>query len=245
MYRRRSSKPILHKRKKDLCYVDSESLRKKILEWGASTVGFADLEGSVPRRWKHLKTGVSIIVRLSDIIIDGIRNGPTLTYAYHYRTANQLLDSIAIKTSNLIQSLGYNALPIPASQTVNEKKLEGLISHKTVATRAGLGWIGKNTLLITPQYGPRIRLVSILTNAPLRPSQPVSKSKCGRCLLCVKACPAGALKGRNWTVDTKREDLMEANLCHEVTKHNKEVFGEAICGVCVSVCPVGKTSKLK
>ena len=224
--------------------MDSESLRKKILGWGASIVGFADLEGSVPKRWEHLKAGVSIVVRLSNIIIDEIKNGPTLTYAYHYRTINQLLDSIAIKTSNLIQSLGYKALPIPASQTVNEKKLEGLISHKMVATRAGLGWIGKNALLITPQYGPRIRLVSVLTNAPLRPLPPVSESKCGRCFLCVKACPAGALKGRNWTVNTKREDLMKVDLCHEVTKHNKKIFAEAICGICISVCPIGKTRKL-
>jgi len=224
--------------------MDSESLRKKILGWGASIVGFADLEGSVPKRWEHLKAGMSIVVRLSNIIIDEIKNGPTLTYAYHYRTINQLLDSIAIKTSNLIQSLGYKALPIPASQTVNEKKLEGLISHKMVATRAGLGWIGKNALLITPQYGPRIRLVSVLTNAPLRPLPPVSESKCGRCFLCVKACPAGALKGRNWTVNTKREDLMKVDLCHEVTKHNKKIFAEAICGICISVCPIGKTRKL-
>ena len=231
-------------RKKDLEYVDSASLRKKILGWGASTVGFADLEGSVPKRWENLKAGVSIAVRLSDIIIDEIRNGPTLTYAYHYHATNQLLDSIAIRTSNLIQSLGHRALPIPASQRVNEKELEGLIPHKTVATRAGLGWIGKNALLITPQYGPRVRLVSVLTNAPLRPSQPISESKCERCLLCVKACPAGALKGRNWMLGVKRKDLMEVNLCLEVTKRNLKILGEAICGVCMSVCPFGKTGEL-
>jgi len=242
MYQRKSPRSILHS-KKDLSYANSESLMKKIREWGASNVGFADLEGSVPKGWKHLKTGVSIAVRLSNIIIDEIRNGPTLTYAYHYRTTNQLLDLIAVKTSNLIQSLGYKALPIPASQTVNEKKLEGLISHKMVATRAGLGWIGKNLLLVTPQSGPRVRLVSVLTDAPLRLSQPVSKSKCGKCSLCVKACPAGALTGVNWTVDVRREDLMEVNLCQEVTKRNLKIFGEAICGVCISVCPFGRTSK--
>jgi epoxyqueuosine reductase len=224
--------------------VNSESLRNRILGWGASIVGFADLNGSVPKRWMHLKTGVSVGVRLSNSIINEIKNGPTLTYAYHYRTTNQLLDSIAIKTSNLLQSLGYEALPIPASQTVDDRNLKGLISHKMVATRAGLGWIGKNALLITPQYGPRIRLVSVLTNAPLRSPQPVSESQCGRCLVCVKTCPAGALKGKNWTVKTRREDLMEVNLCHEVTKHNKEIFGEAICGICISVCPFGKTNKL-
>jgi len=221
--------------------LNSEGLRKKILGWGASIVGFADLNQMVPQGWAHLKTGVSVGVRLSNSIIDEISNGPTLTYAHHYRTTNQLLDSIAIKTTNFLQSLGYEALPIPASQKVDEKNLAGLISHKMIATRAGLGWIGKNALLITPQYGPRIRLVSVLTNAHLRGGRPIIESKCGKCGSCVKACPAGALKGKNWTLNTRREEIMEVNLCHEVTKHNNEDLGETVCGVCVSVCPFGRT----
>jgi len=225
--------------------VNSETLKQKILGWGASLVGFADLQGLVPNKLKPLKSGISVAVRLSDIVIDEIKNGPTLIYAHHYRTANQLLDSIAIKASNLIKSQGYKALPIPASQTINSKKLKGLISHKMVATRAGLGWIGKNALLITPQYGPRVRLASVLTNAPLKPSKPISESKCGKCNLCVRTCPAEALKGKNWTLNAKREDLIEVDLCHEITERNKKIFGETICGVCISVCPFGKTNKLK
>lgn len=196
--------------------MNSEMLREKILEWGASIVGFGELEGLVPKRWSALSTGVSIAVRLSDIVIDEIENGPTLTYAYHYRATNQLLDSISTKSSNLLQSCGYHALPIPASQTVDSERLEGLISHKMVATRAGVGWIGKNDLIITPEYGPRVRLVSVLTDAPLRPSEPISESKCGECMLCVRACPARALKGRNWTLNITREDLMEVSQCHAV-----------------------------
>jgi len=223
--------------------MNSERLKERASDWGASIVNFADLEGLVPKNWRHLKTGVSIAIRLSNAVIDEIKKRPTLTYAHHYRATNQLLDAIAIKTSNFIQSWGYKALPIPASQTMNNKKLEGLISHKMVATRAGLGWIGKNALLITPQYGPRVRLASVLTNAPLRPSKPISEDKCGKCVLCVKTCPAGALKGRNWTSNLRREDLIEVNMCHRITERNKEIFGEPICGLCISVCPFGKTSK--
>jgi epoxyqueuosine reductase len=225
--------------------MNSRELKKKILEWGASLVGFADLEGLAPEKCSLLETGVSIAVQLSNAIIDEIRDGPTLTYAYHYRTTNQLLDSIATKASNFIQSLGYQALPVPASQRVNSSELRGLISHKMVATRAGLGWIGKSALLITAKYGPRMRLVSVLTDAPIRTSKPISKSRCGECMLCVEVCPAKALKGRNWTLDTKREDLMETSLCHEVTSRNKEIFGERICGMCISVCPFGRTKKSK
>lgn len=221
-----------------------EILRRKVLEWGASIVGFADLKELIYEKWKPLKTGVSIVVRLSDAIMDEVENGPTLTYAYHYRTTNQLLDSIAHKVSNFIQSQGYWSLPIPASQTLDTEHLKGLISHKMVATRAGLGWIGKNALLVTPQYGPRVRLVSVLTGAPLEKSpKPISESKCGKCSLCVKACPAGALKGRSWRLGTKREDLIDVNLCQETIKRNRKIFGESICGVCISVCPVGENRK--
>lgn len=223
--------------------VASEELKKKISEWGASLVGFADLEGFLPRKWSFLKFGVSVAVQLSNAIIDEIENGPTLTYAYHYHASNELLDSIATKASIFIQSLGYQALPVPASQRVDTGELRGLISHKMVATRAGLGWIGKNALLITPKFGPRVRLVSVLTDAPIETSKPISESRCRECMLCVDVCPSRALKGRNWTVNIKREDLMEANLCDEVTSHNKEIFGEKICGMCMSVCPFGRTER--
>lgn len=223
--------------------MNSEEMKKKILKSGASLVGFSDLSGLVPEKWSLLKTGVSVAVQLSNAIIDEIKNGPTLTYAYHYRTTNQILDSIATKASHFIQSWGYQALPVPASQIVDVGELRGLISHKMVATRAGLGWIGKSALLITEKYGPRMRFVSVLTDAPIRASKPISESRCGDCMLCVKVCPARALKGQNWTLNAKREDLMEVSLCHEVTSRNKEIFGEKICGMCISVCPFGRTKR--
>ncbi len=214
-----------------------------ILDCGASLVGFADLESLAPKKWSFLKNGVSIAVRLSNVIIDEISSGPTLTYAYHYRTTNELLDSIATKASIFLQSLGYQALPVPASQRLGDDELRGLVSHKMVATRAGLGWIGKSALLITPEYGPRVRLVSVLTDAPIKVSQPISEGRCGRCMLCVEVCPSRALKGRDWTLNTKREDLMDAGLCHDVISGNKEIFGENICGMCISACPFGRTDR--
>ncbi|UCE96263.1 MAG: epoxyqueuosine reductase [Candidatus Bathyarchaeota archaeon] len=219
--------------------MNSEELKKKIHKSGASLVGFADLTSLVPEKLSFLKTGVSIAFQLSNAIIDEIITGPTLTYAHHYRTTNQMLDSIATNASNHIQSMGFQAMPLPASQVVNTNELKGLISHKMVATRAGLGWIGKSALLITPTYGPRVRFSSILTDAPLETSKPISESKCGKCMLCVDVCPAKAIKGQNWALSKKREDLIDVNLCHKTTSQNKETFGEKICGMCISVCPFG------
>ena len=220
--------------------INSNVIIKRILEWEASIVGFGNMEGLLPDELNSLKTGISIAIRLSDQIIEQIRNGPTQTYAHHYQTINQCLDSVAVKVTNLLQGLNYHAIPIPASQIIDKEKLEGLISHKMVATRAGMGWIGKSALLITPQYGPRVRLVSILTDAPLEISQQINSSECGKCLSCVKACPSQAIKGENWVVGMEREELLDVERCNKVTEENKVAVGEQICGICINRCPIGR-----
>ncbi|MHA2232599.1 MAG: 4Fe-4S binding protein, partial [Candidatus Hodarchaeales archaeon] len=195
--------------------VDSEQLKGQILEWGASLVGFADMKDILPPRWKTTPFGISIAVRLSDNIIGEIETIPTLLYASHYRILNEFLDSLALKTVNVLQSDNHQALAIPASQIVNAKDHLGDISHKMVATRAGLGWIGKNVLLVTPHFGPRVRLVSVLTDAPLQTATPISESNCGKCRACVVACPVKALHGTHWTAANKRADLFEIARCFE------------------------------
>ncbi|MFX0117513.1 MAG: epoxyqueuosine reductase, partial [Candidatus Hodarchaeota archaeon] len=168
-------------------------LKDEILRWGASLASFGDMEGLLPKRWSSLNTGISIAIRLSEAIINEIKSKPTPLYADHYHIMNRSLDQIALRTASLLQSWGYKALPIPSSPFVYVGNLGGYLSHKMVATRAGLGWIGKNNLLITPQYGPRIRLVSILTDAPLHTSSPCNESNCGKCQACIVACPNHAL----------------------------------------------------
>ena len=68
---------------------------------------------------------------------------------------------------------GYQSLPIPASQVLDRENWYAAISHKAVARMAGLGWQGKNLLLITPQFGSRVRLGTVLTEAPLFVDTPV------------------------------------------------------------------------
>ncbi len=225
--------------------MDSDTLRDQILRWSASLVGFAGLEGVHLRQPTSLTRGVAIAVKLSDPIIDDIRTGPTTTYAEHYRRVNQRLDAIATKATTLLLAEGYRAVPIPASQTVDQTRQEGRISHKKIATRAGLGWIGKNALLVTPQHGPRVRLVSVLTNAPLEPAEPITVSKCDDCSICVYACPVGAITGMTWTPETSRADMLDVASCHLVTEKNKSTSGAPVCGICFSVCPYGRKTGLR
>jgi epoxyqueuosine reductase QueG len=116
-----------------------------------------------------------------------------------------------------------------------------------VATRAGLGWIGKTDLFISKKIGPRLRLVSILVKSALiAKSKPVDKSRCGTCNLCVEICPAKAANGLFWNINVKREDFFDPWKCRkQCAEFGKTKLGldVRICGMCVAVCPVGQKKK--
>lgn len=116
-------------------------------------------------------------------VFETIDDLPTPIYGSIYQTANRRLDNLAFNTAKKFQSDGYLSLPIPASQVLDRENWEAAISHKAVARVAGLVWQGKNLLLITPEYGSRIRLVTVLTDAPLNIDWPV-ENRCANCTLC-------------------------------------------------------------
>ena len=107
---------------------------------------------------------------------------------------------------------------------------------------AGIGWQGKSLLVVSPEYGPRIRLATVLTDMSLAPDGPI-KCRCGACTECTEACPVGAIW--NATVDgmyTSREEALYFSRCAGRTHENSQIpgIGARICGVCVRACPHGK-----
>jgi epoxyqueuosine reductase QueG len=110
-----------------------------------------------------------------------------------------------------------------------------------VAHIAGLGWIGKNCLLITSVYGPRIRLSSILTNAPLPATNNPIEQRCDTCRACVEICPAAAIKGRNYQFRESREERFDFRKCQSYFEElEKDTSKKAVCGMCLYICPFGK-----
>ena len=211
-------------------------------------MGFADLRGVAPPAFSHWPNGVSIAVALEPTIMSGVRDGPTIEYYEEYGRANRLLNDLAERSADFIPSLGYRAEPFPATIVDSspreefERTLSVAFQHKTAATRAGLGWVGKSALLITPEHGPRVRLATVFTDMPLETGTPVTEGKCGDCRACLRACPAGAIKGQQWQVGILRKELVDAAACWQTaTTLLLERVGveSAVCGVCVSVCPVG------
>lgn len=211
-------------------------LKEVALELGASLFGVCDLsrlKGKFldlsPGVVKGLHRGISLAVRLSDKIIDSIEDRPTKLYYYHYRQINYFLDRIALGVVQFIQNRGWSALPIPSSQTIDWENQRGHLSHKEVAQRAGLGWIGRNNLLVNPDFGSRVRLVTVLTDFPI-PRDKTTEDGCSECRDCLGVCPAGAIKER-------LEDF-DRIACYRKLDEFRKIckIGHHICGICVKAC---------
>jgi len=229
--------------------LDAPGLKRRAKTWGASLVGIADLARlqGIQTEPADLLSGftraISLAVRLSDPVLDQIVDRPTPLYAQHYQKVNALLDELALRVSLTVQKAGGRALPLPASQVLNTENLTSYLSHKAVAVAAGLGWQGKSLLLVSPQHGPRVRLVTVLTDLALTPDEPL-KNRCGKCSACADACPAQAIRGVNTKSHyASRDEALHFDRCRvqvlEEFPKLPHITG-GICGVCVSVCPWGQ-----
>lgn len=206
-------------------------------ELGADLVGFCDLETSPVRELPTLRYALSIGVKLSDAVLKTIENAPSFVYFQHYRIANTLLDSIAFRLARFLEEKGYLAMPIAASQSLGKNNpYQGILPHKTAAVKAGLGFVGKSGLFLSEKYGSKVRLATVLTDAPLQSELPVIENGCGNCELCKNACPAGAIYGQLPTTNGERN--FDAEKCSRYMKeHFQDVGRGSVCGVCIKVCP--------
>ncbi|TET22260.1 MAG: epoxyqueuosine reductase [Candidatus Stahlbacteria bacterium] len=203
---------------------------------GADLFGIADLSRISPERnliSEQVKKGMSRVVvagiRLSEAILAEITDHPTRTYYHHYRMVNMALDQLALSITRFLQERDFAAYPVPASQITDWKSQQGIFSHKHAAVQAGLGWIGRSNLLVTPQFGSQVRLVSVLTDASLEAAKPLHED-CGVCRACLAVCPAEAIKDDPAAFDHHR---CYAQLDSFV---RKRIVGQHICGICVRAC---------
>jgi ribosomal protein S18 acetylase RimI-like enzyme len=210
-----------------------------LLTRGACLVGFADVRdlstmtGGLPR-------AVSIAVALDPAVIGGISEGPTPEYFAEYKRVNALLAGLCERAAGVLAKLGKEARAVePTTAHFDQRTLSMPVQHKTIATRAGLGWIGKSALLITKEYGPAIRLSSVLTDAEFVTGRPVDASDCGDCHCCVDRCPAGAIVGRHWSVGAPRGSICNAFACRDAARSlsGRQGIDATICGICINACP--------
>jgi epoxyqueuosine reductase len=240
-----------------------ESLKKGILRLcrnlGIPMVGFAPVE-----RWEHPPKELpnslspwipeefwpqSIYPEAKTVIVIGlpvslpiVETAPSIYYHELYKTVNSMLDSKAYEISNYLNEKGFGAIYLPRDAYGDIKilidKPIAFFSHKHAAYLAGLGSFGHNNVLLTPEYGPRVRFTSIFTTAEIRGDPIKTKDLCTHCLLCVKNCPVDAIP--------KTGDFppaMDKKLCAIRSAELRDEY-RSPCGICIKVCPVGKDREL-
>lgn len=220
----------------------NQEIDSELIAAGASLVGFADISELSAAARGEMASAISIAVALDASIISEISEGPTKRYYHEYERVNEFLSQLCAGTVESLESRGYRAKAIAPTISVKSQIMKTLMTplpHKTVATRAGLGWIGKSALLITKTYGPALRLATVLTDAPLEAGEPVDESHCGDCTKCVDLCPAEAIVGKNWHKGAERESIYDARACCAMAKSLTEPksIPATICGICIHTCP--------
>lgn len=179
-------------------------------------------------------TAISILMRLDPLIVRELRHGPTPAYQQEYLRLNTALDDATQALVDILQDHRHTAERVPA--TTEDSNGDRPFPHKTAATCAGLGWIGKTALFVSPEFGPAVRLATVFTDLELPAGEPVRESRCGACRACVDACPAGCGRDVLWRQGMAREVLFDAGAC----RHHMALMTSVeldICGICIAACP--------
>jgi len=217
-------------------------LRALLLNEGATRIGFSMPVNKLKTEFTDTPYAVTVLVRLSKKIISLINEntGPPHIYYHHYRTVNTLIDQITLKAVLFIQNEGYSAVAIPASQTIPDKNKphHSDFSHKIGAVMSGLGRIGKSSLFICNDYGPGVRLGTILTDMELPVTDhEIINNKCDNCKRCVNLCPANAIKGNLWQEGIDVHALVDVSACNEYMREHYMGIGRgSVCGICIKAC---------
>lgn len=223
------------------------------MTWGADYFGVANL---APARDAIISQGgaviaeypraISVGIGLPHPIVDQLSLRPDRAVAVSYKShcydiINARLDQITSRLASVLQRWRHAAYPVAASKRVDDDRICAVFSHKLAANLAGLGWIGKNCLLITPDMGPRVRWATVLTDAPLEATGRPMPESCGDCSECVDICPTKAFTGQPFREGEPRATRFNAAKCDRNFARMKERNAEtAVCGLCLHACPYGK-----
>lgn len=181
----------------------------------------------------EVKTVISFFIPFTKEVTASVRETAEVSplWTESYEVVNGIINQCSENLVSYFQDQGYDAASIRATHTFDEKTLETKWSHRSAAAIGGLGTFGVNHMLIT-EKGSSGRFGTVLTTKPLPYSENLPKPQCtyyqkGKCLLCVKVCPAGALEAH----------AFHPFRCYEQVLENKAKGWADVCGKCIAACP--------
>jgi epoxyqueuosine reductase len=220
-------------------------------ERNAELVGFAPVErwdeyGEVPPAFRPgaiFPQARTVIVIGMSMPLPVVETTPSALHQELYTTTNRQLDDLAVELTRYLNRMGHASFPFTRDTYTSMRALRennlAAFGHVPAAKYAGLGTIGMNQCILTPEFGPRVRFVSVFTAAEIPPDPMQPKDLCIKCELCAESCPKNAIKPR---VDRVVGDY-DKTACLEM--HEELVKRRCYpCGICTKVCPIGKDRKL-
>lgn len=147
-------------------------------------------------------------------------------------------DWLAYELAEFLRARGFDAL-VPSGDFDRQRKIARM-SFKLAAYEAGFGVYGRSGLIITPEYGPRINIGVVVTDAVLESDRKLVFSPCGSCKVCVEACPVEAIRD-----DLDPPISHDRESCVGFVQRLRDGSGDQkfFCGYCYDRCPIGRTSK--
>jgi epoxyqueuosine reductase len=189
--------------------------------------------------WPEVKTVIVIGIPVSLPVIE---TAPSIWYHELYRTVNTLLDTSAYRIALFLNAQGTPAIAIPrdgyGSISVLKERPVAFFSHRHAAYLAGLGTFGINNMLLTPQFGPRVRFTTVFTTAEIGSDFVMKDDLCIKCMRCVKICPVKAIPGPEYP-----DGITDKLACATRSEALLKRFISP-CGLCIKVCPVGEDRTL-
>ena len=218
--------------------LDRHTIGRIIATTGVDAWGVAGNVPALPNA-PALPFAISMLMRIEPRIVQEIRRGPTPDYVREYLRLNAALDEAAATLAGSLPRRGHGAVAVPATSSSAHSGDLTRFSHKSAATSAGMGWIGKTALFVSPEFGPAVRLATVFTDLDLPAGEPVREGRCGRCRACVDACPAGCGRDVRWLAGMARDQLFDAAACE---RHMATFTGldAGICGMCIAACPYAR-----
>ncbi len=178
-------------------------IKEQVQAIGADLVGIAGIDSPLLR--EHGEEPEKLLPGAQSLISIGVAlnraavcSGNIRLNRYDSMCVYERLNHISLETIRLLTREGARAVSVspylPVDMSSESKGMKGEVNHKTVAAIAGLGSIGLNRLLVTAEFGPFVRLGTVITDATLNADQPLDENPCDQCELCRTACPVEAIQ---------------------------------------------------